>query len=123
MKFLADMAISQRTVTWLRDQGHEVVHLREQEMQRAPDDVILAKARDEERILLTLDLDFGYLMAVSGAVLPSVILFRLGNETAEVVMQRLEDVLACCAADLLSGALVTVGEDTIRVRQLPIQPG
>jgi len=37
---------------------------------------------------LTMDLDFGYLMAVSHEQLPSVILFRSGNETSERVNQR-----------------------------------
>ncbi len=120
MKFLADMAISRSTVGWLRDHGYDALHVRDVGMQRADDEVILAKARDEQRVLLTLDLDFGYLMAVSGAALPSVIIFRLGNETAEVVTQRLEVALECCEEDLLSGAIVTVDDDTIRVRQLPI---
>lgn len=120
MKFLADMAILQSTITWLRDQEHDALHVRDEGMQRADDEVILTKARAEERILLTLDLDFGYLMAISGAALPSVIIFRLGNETADVVIQRLADTLACCEEDLLNGAIVTVDENTIRVRQLPI---
>lgn len=120
MKFLADMAISQSTLAWLREQGHEGVHVREEGMQRAADEVILAKARAEGCILLTLDLDFGYLMAVSGASLPSVMIFRLGNETAQVVTRRLADALSFCQDDLLAGALVTVDDQTIRVRKLPI---
>lgn len=120
MKFLADMGISLLTVEWLRTQKHDVLHVRDITMQRAADEAILAKARDEKRIVLTLDLDFGYLLAVSGAELPSVIIFRLGNETAEVITQRLQDALTCCADNLLDGAVVTVAEDTIRVRELPI---
>lgn len=117
------MAVSQNTIMWLRDHGHEALHVRDEGMQRADDETILAKARAEERILLTLDLDFGYLMAVSGAALPSMIIFRLGNETADAVTQRLEEVLACCETDLLPGVLVTVDDDSIRVRQLPIKQG
>jgi predicted nuclease of predicted toxin-antitoxin system len=120
MKFLADMAISVSTVTWLRAQGHDTVHVRDEGMQRADDAIILAKARDEARILLTLDLDFGYLLALSGAALPSVVIFRLGNETAEVVTRRLADVLHCCTDDLQTGAIVAADDDAIRVRQLPI---
>lgn len=71
-------------------------------------------------VVMPLDLDFGYLVAVSGAALPSVIIFRLGTETAEVVTQRLEVTLECCEENLLSGAIVTADDDTIRVRQLPI---
>ena len=120
MKFLADMAISQSTLTWLRERGHDAVHVRDVGMARAEDAAILARAREEGRVLLTLDLDFGYLLAVSGAALPSVMIFRMGNETAEAVTARLADVLACCADELRTGAIVTVGEEAIRVRPLPI---
>ena len=122
MRFLADMAISLSTVAWLRDQGHDVTHLREEGLQRAEDSDVLEKARTEDRILLTLDLDFGYLMAISGQSLPSMVIFRLGNESAEVVTQRLTDTLTVCISDLEQGAIATVSEDKIRVRHLPITP-
>jgi predicted nuclease of predicted toxin-antitoxin system len=91
-------------------------------LQRAEDSDVLEKARTEDRTLLTLDLDFGYLMAISGQSLPSIIIFRLGNESAKVVTQRLTDTLGVCIADLEQGAIVTVSEDKIRVRHLPIAP-
>ncbi|MBC6474449.1 MAG: DUF5615 family PIN-like protein [Hormoscilla sp. GM102CHS1] len=82
-----------RTVAWLRDAGYEAVHLREEGLQTLPDDEILVKARAEGRIVLTLDLDFGQLLAMSGESLPSVILFRLGNENYNMINERLATVL------------------------------
>lgn len=79
MKFLADMGISPKVVTFLADEGHDAVHLHEQGLDRLPDSEILRKARDEMRILLTHDLDFGELVAASGDRLPSVVIFRLRN--------------------------------------------
>ena len=75
MKFLADMGISMRTVHWLREQGYNVVHVRERNQHKASDSHILLDARRDERILLSMDLDFGYLLAISRARLPSVIIF------------------------------------------------
>ena len=121
MKFLADMGISMRTVVWLRTLGHDAVHLREQGLQRAVDAEIVAKASAEGRIVLTMDLDFGYLLAVSGQHVPSVILLRLSDERSEVVNDRLGDVLAQCHEALEAGAIISVGDETIRVRRLPIQ--
>jgi predicted nuclease of predicted toxin-antitoxin system len=77
MKFLADMGISPGAVSHLRQQGYDAVHLIEQDLGRLPDDAILEKARVEARIVLTHDLDFADLMAVSRAELPSVVIFRL----------------------------------------------
>jgi predicted nuclease of predicted toxin-antitoxin system len=43
--------------------------------------------------VLTCDLDFGNIMAVSGGISSSVIIFRLENEKPENVNQRLQQVL------------------------------
>ncbi len=120
MKFLADMGISLRTVSWLRSAGYDVVHLRDEGLQRLPDDQILVKARTEGRILLTVDLDFAQLLATSGDNLPSVILFRLGNENYNAINERLTEVLRECEADLEVGAIISVSNETFRVRRLPI---
>jgi predicted nuclease of predicted toxin-antitoxin system len=76
MKFLADMGISPKTVSFLRDLGHQAVHLHEEGLGRLSDSEILEKARREESIVLTHDLDFGDLLAASGAQLPAVVIFR-----------------------------------------------
>jgi predicted nuclease of predicted toxin-antitoxin system len=120
MTFLADMNISLLTVEWLRSEGYEAIHVREQGLQRATDEYILSKARAEQRILLTMDLDFGYLMAVSHERLPSVILFRLGNDTSERVTQRLASVLNLRDLDWTTGTFVTVTDGTLRIRRLPL---
>nr|MDJ0745479.1 DUF5615 family PIN-like protein [Xenococcaceae cyanobacterium MO_167.B27] len=59
MKFLADMGISPRTVAKLRNEGYDAVHLVEEGLEKLEDREILIKARDEGRIVLTVDLDFG----------------------------------------------------------------
>ena len=78
------------------------------------------KARDEACILLTVDLDFGYLLAVTGEQLPSVILFRLGNESYEMINERLSEMLSQGAEDLEVGAIISVSDKAFRVRRLPI---
>jgi predicted nuclease of predicted toxin-antitoxin system len=60
MLFLADMGISMSTVKWLKSKKHDVIHVREIGMQTTSDDAILARARDEKRIVLTCDLDFWF---------------------------------------------------------------
>ena len=120
MKFLADMGISLRTVEWLRQLGYDVLHLRDRGLQKLPDDEILALALVEQRIILTIDLDFAQLLAISKQALPSVILFRLGNENYDEINQRLIEVLNNCQQDLETGAIVSVNNETYRVKKLPI---
>ena len=66
-----------RSVEWLRQHNHDVAHLREEGLSQLPDADILAKAKADNRILLTIDLDFGQLLAASGEKTPTVIVFRL----------------------------------------------
>lgn len=120
MKFLADMGISLRTVEWLRELNHDVVHLRDRGLQKLSDDKILDLALLEQRIILTIDLDFAQLLAVSKQTLPSVILFRLGNENYDEIEQRLVEVLKNCQQKLETGAIVFVNNETFRVKKLPM---
>jgi len=66
-------------VGWLRSQGHDAIHLHEEGLDRLTDPEILEKARWEGRVLLTHDLDFSQLLALSKAASPSVIVFRLAD--------------------------------------------
>ncbi len=121
IKFLADMGVSTKTVLWLRNNGYEAVHLLEQGLYKLSDADVLEKARVENCVLLTMDLDFGYLLAISKQEMPSVILFRLQNETSENVNRRLSEVLTHLADELTSKwIIVSVDEKKIRVRRFPL---
>jgi predicted nuclease of predicted toxin-antitoxin system len=120
MKFLADMGISLRTVQWLRDQGFDTVHLRDQGLQLLPDREIIEKAYQENRIILTVDLDFPQLLATSKRLLPSVVLFRLGNENYNLINDRLSIILQECREVLEAGAIISVTDRMLRIRLLPV---
>lgn len=79
MRFLADMVVSLRVVEWLRNRGDDVVHLRDQGLQRLPNGDVFAKATAEGRIVLTFDLDFGEIVALSRGARTSIVVFRLRN--------------------------------------------
>ena len=121
MKFLADMGISPRSVAFLRDLSYEAVHLHELGLDRLPDAEILAKARREGYVLLTHDLDFGELLAISGAEIPSVVIFRLRNMRPLSVNHYLRILITEHQASMEQGAIFSVTEGRIRVRTLPIE--
>jgi predicted nuclease of predicted toxin-antitoxin system len=120
MRFLADMGVASRVVEWLREQGYDARHLREEQLQRLPDDQIFRKAVAENRVVLTLDLDFGEIVAFSGQQNVSVVLFRLQNTRAPHVIDRLRVVLQEALSALEQGAVVVVEESRFRIRRLPI---
>lgn len=120
MRFLCDMAVSMSTVKALRERGHDALHLREEGLHRLSDEEILEKARLEDRVLLTFDLDFGDLLAAGLHESPSAILFRLHNQTPSIVTERLFRLLAESGRYLTGNALIVVEETRYRVRRLPI---
>lgn len=120
MKFLADMGISPKTVAFLRGLGYDAVHLQDQGLERLPDPDILEKVRNEERILLTHDLDFSELVTAGGAKLPTVITFRLRNMRPERVNGYLHEILTQHGDVLEQGVIVSVTEGQIRIRLLPL---
>lgn len=114
------MGVDVRIVEWLRRDGHDAVHLREEGLHRAADDQIFAKALDEDRIVLTFDLDFSDLAALTREPSGRVILFRLENARTPHVIDRLATVLATSAEALARPAIVIVEEMRHRIRYLPI---
>ena len=120
MRFLANMGISPATVSFLCQAGHDAQHLHEQSLDGMDDTSILEKARQENRIVLTSDLDFGDLLAASGDDLPSVVIFRLHDMRPENVNHHLSQLLIRHAAELERGAVVSVTEHRFRIRRLPI---
>ena len=120
MRFLADMGVAGRIVDWLRSEGHDAVHLRDQGLHRLPNGEIFRKAAEERRIVLTFDLDFGEILALSGDASVSVVLFRLRNTSTPFVLGRLEAVLTDSGESLLKGAIVIVEDGRHRMRRLPL---
>ena len=45
-------------------------------------------------------------------------LFRLNNASREVMETRLQEVIKICSLDLLEGAIISVSNDSFRVRCL-----
>lgn len=120
MKFVADIGISPGAVIFLRALGYDAVHLIELQLHRLSDPEIIAKAQREERIVLTHDLDFGDLMAASGDVLPSVIIFRLADMRPQNVNDHLRLIVVQYQKVLEAGAILSVTQSRVRVRVLPL---
>jgi len=114
------MGLDVRVVNWLRDHGHDGVHLRDEGLQRLPNGEIFKKAIAERRVDLTFDLDFGEIAALARGQGASLIVFRLHNTRTAHVIDRLSAVLADCVPALDKGAVVVVEEGRHRVRLLPI---
>ena len=120
MRFLANAGISPLTVQFLSELGHDAVHIRTLGLERASDSELVDRARQDSSVLITFDLDFGDILALGVLDKPSVIIFRLADQRAQSVNQRLATVVAAQRAQLESGALILVEDSRYRIRKLPI---
>ena len=120
MRLLLDQGLPRSSAEMLRNKGWDIQHTGEIGMSRATDRQILEYARDEQRIVITLDSDFHAILAVENLDSPSVVRIRQeglrGPELAELV----EKIWSKIGQQLGNGAMATITEKAIRIRKIPL---
>lgn len=112
MRFLIDRCAGHRLAEWLRQQGHDVSEVRDRGAD--PGDVaVLEWSTAEERVLVTLDKDFGALLYLDRK--PHAGLIRLPDVPAERRIAAVEQIIRGHARELSEGAVVTVRGGRIRI--------
>lgn len=71
MKLLLDQGLPRSAAALLRATGIDTVHTGEIGLATADDEAIIQVARQQERVIITLDADFHALLALSRADKPS----------------------------------------------------
>jgi predicted nuclease of predicted toxin-antitoxin system len=121
MKALLDMPVSRSLLSVLRAHGHDGVHAHEIGLDRAADHELLDVARQEDRIVVTADLDFPRLLALSSATGPGLILFRGGNYSDAEMRGLLNRVLEEVPPEILEISVCVVDRKRIRCTRLPLR--
>jgi predicted nuclease of predicted toxin-antitoxin system len=120
MRLLLDQGLPRSTVEYLYKFGFEADHVGELGMAAASDAKILDFAREEGCVVVTLDADFHALLTFARTTGPSVIRVRIEGLGAEGLARLLVNVLEICEEDVKRGAVVSVTEAGVRIRQLPL---
>ena len=108
VKLLVDMNLSPDWVPVLKSHGWSVVHWSTVGDPRASDRTIMEWAAKHEYVVLTHDLDFSAMLALSHAAGPSVLQVRAGDILPDHLEGSVIAALRQNDADLSSGALVVV---------------
>ncbi len=113
MKVLLDTCVWGGAKSVLEAQGHEVIWSGDWP-QDPGDSEILAQAHQENRVLVTIDKDFGELAIVYGQ--PHSGIMRLVGLSARQQGAVCVQVLALHGHELQAGAIITADSKRIRVR-------
>jgi predicted nuclease of predicted toxin-antitoxin system len=115
MKFLFDQSADFRLISHLRNLGHDVTAISRNYSHSLADEDVLAIARQEQRILVVADRDFGELIFHQGFAHASVLFFRLPGAQLQTKIDHLDQALQEHADDLAAGEFVVVAPGQIRV--------
>jgi len=114
------MGIVQSVSLWLKSQGHDAIHLNDENLFELPDILILEKAVVEKRIILTTDMDFGQLLAFNKSHKVSVIQFRTSTFEPFNIRNKLELLFEEFSNELDGDFIITIEDNRTRFRKLPI---
>ena len=111
-----DQCAGRRLAEWLHRAGHEVLEARE--LGPDPGDrALLERAESEDRILVTIDTDFGALIHLHDV--PHAGLVRLPDVPAEQRIALVADLIDRYQQELEAHSIVTVRSGRIRISRSP----
>lgn len=120
LRFLVDMNLQSKIVLNLQQQSWDILRVSQVLPMDAEDSKILEFARQQNRVIITQDLDFSALLALGGYKKPSLITFRLSMPDSETITRKLLDIVPHIEDRLAEGCAVTIDDRSVRVRRLPI---
>lgn len=114
MRFMVDENVPLDLAAMLREEGHDVTSVSRHGIH---DDEVLAEAEGDQRVLVTLDKDFGEIVFLRKGLAAGVILLRLPrlnvSEQVALVRQLLPELIQAAP-----GSFVVMTRDRIRIRSL-----
>jgi predicted nuclease of predicted toxin-antitoxin system len=118
MRFLLDHDVYAITARYLSQLGHDVVTVAKIGYAQADDSDLLRLAREQSRIFVTRDRDFGGLVFVKGLRV-GVIYLRILPSTQNSVHEELKRVLETYPESEMMKAFVVVEPGRHRFRKVP----
>jgi predicted nuclease of predicted toxin-antitoxin system len=120
MRFLLDQDVYANTGRFLGDLGHDVVAVARLGLSQASDEDLLRTAREQGRIFVTRDRDFGNLVFVK-SIRGGVLYLRMLPRTQGAVHDELDVVLRTHSEEELRRSFVVVEPGRHRIRRLPAE--
>jgi len=100
----------------LRAYGHDTHSVLDEDLRGAADPFIAKVCRDEQRILITLDLDFAHIKHYPPQNYDGIIVLRLARQDRDTVLALIPRILALLQTEPIAQRLWIVDENRTRIR-------
>lgn len=118
MKLKLDENIAPAGAALLRDAGHHVATVYDQQLSGTTDDELFELCCAEARVLLTLDYDFGNILRFAPERSAGIVVLELGGPASQrKLLDRLSEFVAVAAVENVAGRLWIVEPGRVRVHQ------
>lgn len=122
MRLKLDENVDSRVATLLRDAGHEPASVQEEGLQGEEDESLYEHCIGEDRVLVTLDLDFSNVLRYPPEPTPGIVVLRGPNDLFGTVRILVRTLIGALAAASPTGRLWIVEPARFRIHQPRLQP-
>jgi len=116
MKFKLDENLPAEVGVQLRREGHDAHSVFDENLRGGSDLSIAKVCQDEQRILITLDLDFAHLTNYPPHDYPGIIVLRLARQDRAIVLAIIPRILTLLQAEPIAQRLWVVDNSRTRIR-------
>jgi predicted nuclease of predicted toxin-antitoxin system len=116
-RFKLDENIPRDALELLRGQGHDVETVVSEGLGGRADDAILRAAHEEQRVLVTLDMDFADIRAYPNSEHSGIWVLKPVNQSASRTLGLLRSAVRLLATESATGSLWIVEPHRVRIRR------
>ena len=117
LRFKLDENIPGEAVALMREAGHDVRTILDQGLGGRQDDDVSRACRDEDRVLVTLDLDFGDIRTYPPADYAGIWVLRPAIQSVDAIRNLLGRALALTASEQVSRRLWVIEPSRLRIKE------
>jgi predicted nuclease of predicted toxin-antitoxin system len=114
-KFKLDENLPKEAADLLQDAGYDAATIWDQQMVGAPDSKVASVCKDEDRVLVTLDLDFADIRLYRPADHAGIIVLRVPQQDKQNVLEIIDRLIPVLAQESAAGLLWVVDNKRIRI--------
>lgn len=116
MRIKLDENVHPDVAELLKGEGHDALTVWDQNLRGSSDTTIASVVQREDRVLITLDLDFSDIRAYPPASYPGIIVLRVGSHSRKHLVGVVTRLLPMLRAQPTKGQLWIVDEQNVRIR-------